>query len=436
MARAPVVKARCAMRTFLVALVLLSADAGQRPASGRAGTYTEARRAYAEAYRAGALDEARNALARARAAASGRLDVDYDLACLEVREGHHDRAFALLEVLALAGLAVEPGKDPDLDPLHSDARWAPLLKRFEAGRAPVDAGGRMTLVPPELDLVEDLAEDPATGAVLVSSVRTGEVWRGREARWTAWAHPAPTGSGAFALALDPARKTLHVSVGAVPQAEGFRKEDAGRSALVTYPLARPAEGARRVPPGDGPHLLGDLGLAPDGTLFAADARAGTVYRLRPGSAALEPLVPDHSFASPQTPVFAADGRTLLVPDWTLGLFALPLSGGEPFPLGAPGDLVTAGIDGLALAPGGLVAVQNGIVQPRVIRLWLSPDGRAITRWTVIARGPELGEPTHIIATRGGALVLIDSGWGRFTDDGALRPDAPAARPRLLRLDLH
>lgn len=425
------------MRTLLVALVLLAADAGQPAASGRAGTYGEARRAFARAYQAGALDEARTALARARSAAPGRLDLDYDLACLEVRQGHHDRAFEILEALAPAGLAVDPGKDTDLDPLHTDARWGPLQSRFASGRGPVSPFGQQTAVPPELGLVEDLAVDPATGAVFVTSVRTGEVWRRNDGRWRAWAHPAPAGSGAFALALDPVRKRLSVSVAAVPQAEGYRKENADHSALVTSPLGAPAEVTRRSPPGDGPHLLGDLGLAPDGTLYAADARAGTVSRLRPGAAELEPLVPEHTFASPQTPVVATDGRTLLVPDWTLGLFAVPLSapGGELRPLRAPDDLVTAGIDGLALAPGGLIAVQNGIVQPRVIRLWLSPDGLAIVRWTVLARGPELGDPTHVVFTRGGALVLIDSGWGRFTDDGVLRPGAPPAQPRLLRLDL-
>ncbi len=55
---------------------------------------------------------------------------------------------------------------------------------------------------------------------------------------------------------------------------------------------------------------------------------------------------------------------------------------------------------------------------------------------MLGRGPDLGDPTHVVATAKGALVLIDSGWGRFTDDGALRPGAPPARPRLVRLDLH
>jgi len=423
------------MHTLLVALLLLSADAGRPASSGRAATYAEARRAFVRAYQSSALDDARTALARSRDAAPGRSDFDYDRGCLEARAGHLDLAFKVLEAVSSAGLANDWAADPDLNVLHADPRWGPLLARVAAARQAVSIGGHQTTVPPELGLAEDVAEDPATGAVFVSSVRTGEVWRELAGRWTAWAHPASPGSGAFALALDPRRKALHVGVAAVPQAEGYRKAEHGRSTLVSLALSTATEDARLVPPGDGPHLLGDMGSGPDGTVFASDALAGTVYRVRPGTGLLEPLVAEHTFASPQTPVLAPDGKTLFVPDWTLGLFALPLSGGEPRPLDAPADLVTAGIDGLAPAPGGLIAVQNGIVQQRVIRLWLSSDGRSITRWAVLGRGAELGEPTHVVATRQGALVLIDSGWNRFTAEGALRAGAPPARPRLVRLDL-
>lgn len=424
------------MRTLLLAFALLAADGGVSGQGSRPVQYVEARRTFNRAFGSGALDEARAALDRRRAAAPGRVDLAYDLACLEARAGRIDQAFAALSPLASAGLPTDLASDPDLAPLHPDGRWAPLLSRFDEGRRPARSGGLEVAVPPELGLVEDVAEDPRTGAVFVSSVRTGQVWRRLGGRWSAWAHPAPAGSGAFALGLDPERRLLHVTVAAVPHAEGFRKADEGRSELATVRLEDGAELARRAPPGSGPHLLGDLTVAPDGTALVSDALAGTVYRLSPGGGALEPLVPEHTFSSPQTPVLTADGRTLLVPDWTLGLFALPVSGGVPEPVLGPDDLVTGGIDGLALAPGGLLAVQNGIVQPRLVRLWLSKEGRRVTRWSVLARGPELGDPTHVVATRRGALALIDSGWGRFTDDGALRPGAPPARPRLLRLDLH
>jgi hypothetical protein len=425
------------MRTLGVLLALVVGTDGGSPAPpGRPAVYAEARRAFARALDSGALGEAREALGRRAAAAPGRVDVRYDLACIEARAGRVDPAFAALTPLASAGLAVDPAEDPDLKPLQGDARWAPLIARFAVGRGPVRTGKYMRPIPPELGLVEDLAEDPRTGAVFVSSVRTGEVWRGVGGAWRAWAHPAAAGSGAFALGLDAQRRLLHVGVGAVPQAEGFQKVDQGRSALVTYRLDDGAEIARRTPPGDGPHLLGDMTITPDGTVLVSDALAGTLYRLAPGRGALESLVPAHAFASPQTPALAPDGTTLLVPDWTLGLFALPLGGGVPQPVAGPDDLVTGGIDGLLAVPGGLVAVQNGIVQPRVIRLWLAPDGRRVTRWTVLARGPELGDPTHVALSRGGALALVDSGWGRFTDDGVLRPAAPPARPALLPLDLH
>ncbi len=424
------------MRTLLVVLpVLLGADGGVS-GEGRPAAYVQARRAFLRALEAGALDEARAALARRRDAAPGRIDVGYDLACVEARAGRIDRAFAELEPIASAGLAVDPAADTDLSPLRGDPRSATLLARFAAAQAAVTPKGTGFEIPAAVGLVEDVAEDPKTGAVYVSSVRTGEVWRRTGRDWRPWARPAPAGSGTFALGLDAKRRVLHASVGAVPQTEGYQKADEGRSSLVTYRLDDGAQLARLEPPGEGPHLLGDMTVTPEGRVLVSDALGGTIFSLRPGARALDPLVPLHTFASPQTPALSADGKSVLVPDWTLGLFAVPLAGGAPLPVAAPGDLVTAGIDGLVAVPDGLLAVQNGIVTPRLVRLWLAPDGRRITRWAVLARGPALADPTHVVLARRGALAVAASGWARFTDDGNPRPGAPPASLGLLGLDLH
>ena len=116
-----------------------------------------------------------------------------------------------------------------------------------------------------------------------------------------------------------------------------------------------------------------------------------MFRLPAGASTLDPLVPPHAFASPQTPALSPDGRSVLVPDWTLGLFAMPLAGGAPEPAAAPADLVTAGIDGLLAVPGGLLAVQNGIVVPRLVRLWLTPDQAVELNATVRALLEAWGE---------------------------------------------
>jgi len=427
------------MRALLVALAIHAADAGTSGAPeplARPARYAAGRRAFAAAVSSGNLDRARVALEERRAAAPGRVDLAYDLACIEARAGGIEPAFAALAPLAAAGLAVDFDADADLAPLHGDPRWDALRSRLAEGARPVQAGKVERSVPAEVALAEDLAVDPGSGAVFVSSVRTGTVWRWLGGRWSVWARPGASGEAALALGIDARRRRLHVGVAAMAQAAGFRKEQEGRSALVTLRLDDGAEVARYDAPGERPHLLGDLTVGADGTVYVSDAMGGTVSRLQPGGTGLEPLVRPRTFSSPQTPALASDGRTLYVPDYTLGLFALPVTGGEPEPVLGPADLVTGGIDGLTVAPGGLVAVQNGIVRSRVVRLWLSPDGRRIVRWSVLARGPELGDPTHVIPAPGGVLALFDSGWNRFSDDGALQPGAPPSRARIVRLDVH
>lgn len=173
------------MRTLLVLFpVLFGPDGGVPDAAGRPAAYAEARRSFTRALEAGALDEARTALARRRAAAPGRVDVGYDLACVEARSGQLDRAFAALAPVASSGLEVDPAADTDLTSLRGDSRWAPLLARFTASRAPVSPKGTTLDVPPGLGLVEDVAEYPRTGDVFVSSVRTGDVWRHAGSGWT------------------------------------------------------------------------------------------------------------------------------------------------------------------------------------------------------------------------------------------------------------
>ncbi|HEY1335205.1 MAG TPA: hypothetical protein VGF31_13175, partial [Myxococcaceae bacterium] len=194
------------MRTLLLILPLLIGADGGVSSGGRPAAYVEARRAFARALDSGALDEARTALARRRAAAPGRIDVGYDLACVEARGGRLEPAFSALEPVAAAGLAVDPAADTDLTPLRGDPRWAPLLARFAGARAPVTPRSSSLEVPAAVGLVEDVAEDPRTGAIFVSSVRTGEVWRKASGAWRSWARPAPAGSGAFALGLDPVRR--------------------------------------------------------------------------------------------------------------------------------------------------------------------------------------------------------------------------------------
>ena len=426
------------MHTTLLLLALLAVNGGSDSAAAAAplARFRAAQRTFAKAFAAGDWDGARAAAEDQRRAAHGRPDADYNLACVEARAGRTDVAFAALGRAVDSAMAQDFRPDPDLASLKGDPRWAALEARQEAQRRPVMEGQPDLDVPGDLEIAEDLALDPRSGAVFVSSPRSGEVRRWSGGKWQSWAHPGPEGSSALALGIDPRRRVLHVTTAALPQARGAASGQAQPSELVTLGLDDARVLSRLSPPGpELRHTLGDLTLDAGGTVYVADGTAGAVYRLLPGGSALEPLFPPGTLGSPQTPVLSAAGDRLYVPDYTLGLFLVPAKGGAPAPVAGPPDLMTAGIDGMVAVPGGLVAVQNGIVVPRVVRLWLSADGTRIERWRVLARGPDLGDPTHAAVRRSDVLVLVDSGWGRFTDEGKVRPEVAPSRPRLLRFAL-
>jgi len=426
------------MHATLLLLALLAADGGTNstPPASPLARFRAAQRTFARTFAAGDWDGARAAAEEQRHAAHGRPDADYNLACVEARAGRPDAAFAALGRAVESGMAQDFRPDPDLASLKGDPRWSALEARQEAQRRPVMEGKPELALPAELEIAEDLALDPRTGAVFVSSPRTGEVRRWNGKSWQSWAHPGAEGTSALALGLDPKRRVLQVTTAPLPQARGAVGGTGPPSELVTLALDDARVLGRVAPPGlELRHVLGDLTLGPDGTVYVADSVAGTVYRLPPGGSALQPLFPAGTLGSPQTPVLSAAGDRLYVPDYTLGLFVVPARGGMPVPVSAPPDLMTAGTDGMVAVAGGMVAVQNGIVMPRIVRLWLSPDGTRIERWKVLARGPDIGDPTHATTRRSEVVALVDSGWGRFTDDGKIRPDVAAASPRLIRFAL-
>ena len=105
------------------------------------------------------------------------------------------------------------------------------------------------------------------------------------------------------------------------------------------------------------------------------------------------------------------------------------------------DVALNGLDGLYLRSAReLIAVQNGTVPPRVLRLRLDDTGDRVLFAEVLARGAALlGDPTHGALVSDGAgdafVLLAHSGWGVFGADGAPKPGEPREAPRLLRLEL-
>jgi sugar lactone lactonase YvrE len=368
----------------------------------------------------------RHHLERVHAELPGQPQVIWALARAEVMLKNPDSALAWLRRYADLGLGRDPAADSVLAPLTTRPDFAEIAAKLARNRAPVDlAETAFTLH--EADLVpEDITYDPGRRRFLVSSVRKGKVIAiERDGRRRDFTRADHAGWAMLAVAADSARRRLWATTSALPQAEGYSPADSGQTALLAFDLAG-GDLVRRVePPADGSlHSFGDLALGPDGTLVISDARSGEVWRLRPEGKALELLVPRDVLVSPQGLAFTPDGKRVLVADYARGIAQVDLATGAVEWLRYPGDLAASGIDGLVLSGRDLIALQNGIRPPRVLRLRLDRDLAAIESWSVIEAGTAaLSEPTHGVAVEGWVYYIANAGWDRLEDDGRVRNGA-------------
>jgi hypothetical protein len=130
----------------------------------------------------------------------------------------------------------------------------------------------------------------------------------------------------------------------------------------------------------GPVRFEDVVVAPDGTVYAVDAAGGRLFRLTPGARDLE-LV--HEIGSTGTSALAlASGNTFFVGTDT-ALLRVDIGRRAALLLTAPKDAALGHIGRLRWHAGSLLAVQQTSSGPRLIRLTLDSEGKAVKRLEVL-----------------------------------------------------
>ncbi len=86
------------------------------------------------------------------------------------------------------------------------------------------------------------------------------------------------------------------------------------------------------------------------------------------------------------------------------------------PIPVPPDLALNGIDGLTIFGRSLIAIQNGILPHRVVRLDLAPGGRKISKAAILEMNhPDFDEPTLGVVADGILYFSADSQGQKFLD---------------------
>ena len=413
---------------FSASLLLpLSPSSAQSAASS---SHTSLRRTAEAAYQRQDFAAARDAYAAALALRPDSPRYLHHLAATQALTGRSDDALATLQRLTALGVAPAVERDPAFASLQGSRAFNAIRTALAANREPQGSADLLVELPGRIGIIEGIAFRDRTGDLFLGDVHQRCIWRrdrdGRVSRYTAEAEEL---FGVFGLALDETRQTLWAATSAVPEMSGFTPEQKGRAALAAFSLLT-GELLRVIDvPSDGrDHVLGDLIVAPDGTIYATDSTAPIIWRYLPGGEEMDKLVEYPDFVSLQGLVLT--NRTLIAADFANGLFAIDLSESAPVvrAFTPPPNATLVGLDGLAPAPDGLFAVQNGVSPQRLIRVGLSSDLTALTSVTVLAAAfPHLDDLALVTLVNGRPTFIANAGWENFDAAKSAHPTAHSVR---------
>ncbi|HEX8706119.1 MAG TPA: gluconolaconase [Myxococcaceae bacterium] len=362
----------------------------------------------------------------------------YTLASVQASRGENAEALQRLEQLAGLSWGFAPD-DGDFGALASTPEYRAIAQRL-AAQEPQVARSRPAFTLTERDLIpEGIAHDPATDTLFVGSISKRKVLAVAkdgtvrdfipEARDGLWS--------VLGLKVDAARRHLWVASFASKSMKGVKPEEVGRAGLFQYELPSGALLARyTLDNTPRHHLLNDIAVSAEGDVFVTDSEAGAVHVLRAGTKALTPLVPEGSLIYPNGIALSAKGAHLYVASFGGIAVVNPVSG-EHTPLQAAPGIVLAGIDGLSLHQGSLIAVQNGLGRARVTRFHFGTEPTRVERAEVLESGNRLFSelPTTGTVVGNAFLYIANSQLRRLGPTGELPPPGQLSQTVLLRMEL-
>lgn len=423
-----------ASSAFVVAPRIVHAQALDSAAARAA----RARAAFAEAGRAATVREALPHLARA--ARTWPTQPSYWMSMARAGARMADTAAVHEALVALASL--ETGRGLLMDSAMRRLTLAPTLRAsvtaLERATAPIVGGHVVAAIADSNVFAEGIDANTRTGHLYVGSVRQRtvlEITPNGDVRDLAVSRDSRVGA---VLGVRVARdgKHLYATTATLPMMHNYSPLDSAVGAIVYIRIADGAVLRRWEVPRDGSqHLLGDLAIAADGTVFATDSYAPVIFVLRPDADTLQQIRHRH-FRSLQGIAVIPGHRALVVADYSHGLLRVDIDRESVVRLDDVPGSTTLGIDGIIWHEGAILAVQNGVQPPRIIRITLNAAHTGVATFRVIDRQPAIAdEPTIGTLWRGGFVYVANSQWDKYDEAGMRKPGTALGPTRLMCVPL-
>ena len=335
------------------------------------------------------------------------------------------------------GLGRDLRADPHIAQLLG-AKFDAIVARHDANRAPMVKSTKMPLLSDSTFWPEGIDADPRTGKLYVASVRhrvVTEVSPDGTSR-DLWQRDRDDLAPVLGVRVDTARNAVWATTSGLRNVPGFRAADTAKASLLRVDLSTGRLTQRMdVAPVAGGHVLGDLAVGPDGSVWLTDSQQPVMYRLRPNASTLEELR-SPLFHSLQGVAPTPDGKTLYIADYSLGILRMNVSSGAVSVLVNPAGATSIGCDGIIWHRGALIAVQNGVAPARVIRIIPDETRDRLLRIDVLDRNAAVADEPTIGTLLGDDFIYVaNSQWEKFSDAALRDPARPLTPPTALRLRL-
>jgi sugar lactone lactonase YvrE len=434
------IRSRSVALAFTMALlpVALGAQGSRPPAVDSAASARAAWARMNAARRAGDVPTARTEALRAATAWPTQSAYQWGRAVLAARAGDTSGALAGLRAYAALGLGRDLASDSSLVALRAVEGFDAVRAAHDRNRAPVARGVVLRQTRDSTLWPEGVDYDPRTGDFYVTSIRRRTIVRiaADGSTHELWPSGARDLGAMLGVRVDARRRRIWATTSAMRQTEGYVSADSGIAALLRID-ARTGRIERRwdLPVVAGGHVLGDVALGPGGEVWTSDSNEPVLYRLRPGVDTLEqfrhPL-----FRALQGMAVTPDGRFVYVADYSHGLLRVRVSDGTVIRLADAPVSTSLGCDGIVLHRGAIVAVQNGVSPPRVVRFALDAAGDSIVAVRVVDQQPALAPEPTIGTLVGDRFVYVANGqFEAHDDDGRRLPNTTLIGARLIAVPI-
>ncbi|MGB0523139.1 MAG: TPR end-of-group domain-containing protein [Flammeovirgaceae bacterium] len=353
--------------------------------------------------------------------------VIYRLASAYALTGNQKLAISNLKKLIWLRPDPKLADDEDFASIKHKGKFKKVIQHMQEMLKPINESAKAFELP-ELDFhPEGLAYDPATASFYCSSIRKQKIIK--IDRNGVVSEFIPSGQDSLmsvsGMQIDPIHRVLWVCTGAIPNMEGFSKNQEGQTAIFKYDLT---EGKLlkkyTLPKDEKVHYLGDLILHPQtNAVFTTDSYSSTIYTINPQTDQLEKYFSDSRWTSLQGLAFSDDGNYLFVADYRTNVYRLDTQSKNIRTLNTPQPVLLVGVDGLYFYKNSLIAIHNGITPFRVVEYILDDQLEVVKKYDILEHAtPELNEPTLGVFCGDEFYYVANSPWGAYDRKGNLLQD--------------